>query len=360
MTLFTMPSDLISVVIPTYNRIECIEKAIRSALAQTYRHLEVIIIDDGSTDGTASVVKQYLGTKKVKYIFQDNRGPAAARNRGMVEARGAWIAFLDSDDEWFPWKLEVQIKLIKNLGDVGLIFTDFSATVGAEHHQSFIKVYYPIFNRFIVDYSQIFEQSVNAVDILGSPSPIPPTTRLYVGDIARWIFRGNFVPTLTVLGRRDLFLAIGGMDETLRTGEDADFYLRFCLRHKVAFLDVPSAHYTTSCANRLSADRYTVEMIRNWYRSLQKVVEEVPDFARCNRELVGRQLSYRAYRLARRLIFDGNAGEGRKLLSESLGYHHWDLRAMVLLGVSVLPIAMARRWYRQFLKPFFDRRDNPS
>lgn len=97
----------VSVVIPTYNRARYVGKAIESVLAQAYRGYEIIVVDDGSTDETSQVLRRY--GDKIRYLHQDNAGVSAARNRGIEEARGEWIGFLDSDDEWLPDKLAVQV-----------------------------------------------------------------------------------------------------------------------------------------------------------------------------------------------------------------------------------------------------------
>lgn len=99
---------LISVVIPTYNRVAFVTKAIDSVLNQTFADYEVIVVDDGSTDDTKETLKQYLD--KIKYIYQDNSGVSAARNTGIAVARGEWVAFLDSDDEWRADYLAKQMK----------------------------------------------------------------------------------------------------------------------------------------------------------------------------------------------------------------------------------------------------------
>src|SRR4051794_16299795 len=98
---------LISAVIPTYNYGRFVAGAIDGALAQTYPHVEVIVVDDGSTDDTASIVARYAD-RGVRYVRQPNAGAAAARNRGLVEACGELIAFCDADDVWTPDKLAVQ------------------------------------------------------------------------------------------------------------------------------------------------------------------------------------------------------------------------------------------------------------
>jgi len=98
----------ISIIIPSYNRQNLLPKAIDSLLGQTYPYFEIIIVDDGSTDNTRTVLKKYLDDR-IRYVYQENGGPAAARNRGIKEARYSLLAFLDSDDWFAPEKPETQL-----------------------------------------------------------------------------------------------------------------------------------------------------------------------------------------------------------------------------------------------------------
>jgi glycosyltransferase involved in cell wall biosynthesis len=111
-----MDCDLVSVVIPTYNRAYCIEHTIDSVLAQTHQALDIIVIDDGSTDNAAErVAHRYGAEPRVLYLWQSNQGVSAARNRGFAVARGDYIALLDSDDVWKPWKLDLQLCCLRAL-----------------------------------------------------------------------------------------------------------------------------------------------------------------------------------------------------------------------------------------------------
>ncbi len=110
-----MTKDLVSVIIPTYNRAHLIKRSAMSVLNQTYGNLELIIVDDGSTDNTEEVVKS-IDDDRVIYIKQPNQGACAARNNGIDHAQGEFIAFQDSDDEWHVDKLEKQIKCLKETG----------------------------------------------------------------------------------------------------------------------------------------------------------------------------------------------------------------------------------------------------
>ncbi len=100
---------MVSVIIPTYNRAYCLKRSIESVLAQTYNDLELIIVDDGSTDHTKEIVSQ-MADPKIRYVYQEHSGACFARNRGINEANGEYIAFQDSDDYWHPMKLEMQME----------------------------------------------------------------------------------------------------------------------------------------------------------------------------------------------------------------------------------------------------------
>src|SRR5215469_16427814 len=106
-----MASPLVSIVIPTYNASHFIAAAVESCLAQDYTPVEVLVVDDGSTDDTVSVLEPYRAS--IRYFWQPNDGPARARNRGIAEARGQLIAFLDADDIWLPNKLSQQVQCLE-------------------------------------------------------------------------------------------------------------------------------------------------------------------------------------------------------------------------------------------------------
>lgn len=116
----------VSVIIPTWNRADLLKKAIKSALNQSFSPLEILVCDDGSTDSTHEVVKS-IKDKRVKWITGKHTGlPAIVRNRGIKESKGEWIAFLDSDDEWFPKKLEKQFALAKKTDSLAICSNAFS------------------------------------------------------------------------------------------------------------------------------------------------------------------------------------------------------------------------------------------
>ncbi len=181
----------ISVVIPAYNAERFIAQAVESALSQSVPPLEVVVVDDGSRDGTGSVVGNYDG--RVSYIRQANAGPAAARNRGIREAKGEWIAFLDSDDFWDRNHLELLVNEAGTRKDIALVYSG--------------KKY---------------------VDIDGKHIPnAHKQTQFPSGWIFSEMFDANYISsTSVVLAKRETLSRLGGFNEGMRNSEDYDLWLR--------------------------------------------------------------------------------------------------------------------------------------
>lgn len=199
----------VSVIIPTYNRVQTLERAFKSVLAQSECDWELLIIDDGSTDGTADFVRQWLEQHPDKHTNADrirffstttNRGVSAARNFGVTRARAPWIAFLDSDDEWLPDKLEKQLALTPH----------FSLIHGEE-----------IWIRRGV--------RVNAMD----------KHKKSGGRIFKRCVDLCCVSTTTVMVNREVFLAHRGFREDFPVCEDYELWLRWSANHEVGFIETP-------------------------------------------------------------------------------------------------------------------------
>jgi glycosyltransferase involved in cell wall biosynthesis len=174
-------SPLVSAVIPVYNGERYLAEAIESVLAQDYRPVELIVVDDGSTDGSGDIARSY---PLVRYIRQTNRGVSVARNAGIAAGRGEFIAFLDADDVWTPDKLTVQMEYLLTHPEVGFSFAR---------------------QRFL------FEQGI------GAPPWFPQ--ELLAQDHV------GFMPS-TLVVRKAVFERAGGFDTALRRGEDTEWLLR--------------------------------------------------------------------------------------------------------------------------------------
>lgn len=186
-----MNKNLVSVIIPTYNRSNFIKKTIKSVLNQTYQYFEIIIIDDGSEDNTKQVVDSFKDSR-IKYHWRENCGhPGKVRNVGLKNAKGEFIAFLDSDDFWFPSKLKEQISILKNLQEILLVCTN-----GLIYGSKSSDIFYPIKT----------DNFISLKDLLIE----------------------NLVITSSALMRREVVNMIGFMDENpiLKSGQDYDYWLR--------------------------------------------------------------------------------------------------------------------------------------
>lgn len=171
-----MTAPTISVVIPAYNAAGFISGAITSALTQTTPPLEIIVVDDGSTDNTGEVVTSQFG-KEVTYVRQTNTGPAAARNYGVQIARGEWIAFLDSDDKWKPEKIQRQCEMIE--GDVGLVHTLVEGAYRRRIPPEIID-FQTLWNANCIGTSAVMIRRVALDNVGGFPPDLPPVEDWYV------------------------------------------------------------------------------------------------------------------------------------------------------------------------------------
>jgi glycosyltransferase involved in cell wall biosynthesis len=116
-----LPTNLISVIIPFYNRERFLGESLDSVLKQSYQHIEIIAVDDGSTDGSAAVVTQFT-TPRLRYLYQENGGAGAARNYGIAKSKGDFFAFLDSDDLWSEDKLSLQMEVFSKMEHLDMVF----------------------------------------------------------------------------------------------------------------------------------------------------------------------------------------------------------------------------------------------
>ena len=218
----------VSVIIPTYNRGWTIGEAVDSVLAQDYREFELIVVDDGSTDNTPEVLDAYRGT--IKVFRQENTGVSAARNRGIAEASGRFIAFLDSDDLWLPQKLSRQVEFFNTTPDALICQTE------EVWIRSGVRVNPK--KRHQKPSGMIFEPSL--VLCLVSPS--------------------------AVMIRRSLLEIVGNFDETLPACEDYDLWLRISCRFPVYRIDTPLIIKRGGHEDQLSAsfglDRFRIKAIK--------------------------------------------------------------------------------------------------
>src|SRR5581483_5809367 len=258
-------SDLVSVIIPSYNRAYCIAATVDSALAQSHQNLEILVVDDGSKDATRDLIAERYGREpRVRYLHQANSGVSAARNHGLRVATGDYLALLDSDDLWLPWKVEAQLRCLAALPSAGMIWTDMDAIgPGGELLQRrYLTTMYSSYQRFSRE--QLFRDArpLSAIDARLAAQLDDP--RVFLGDIFSPMITGNLVHTSTVLLRRARFELVREFDVELRySGEDYDFHLRTCRDGDVAYLDAPSILYQRGREDQLTNRKYSVHMAEN-------------------------------------------------------------------------------------------------
>lgn len=211
---------LVSVVIPTYNRAHVICEAVDSVLAQTYPRVEVIVVDDGSTDDTSLKLKSY--GKRIRVVSQSNAGPAIARNRGITLSNGDVIAFQDSDDTWHSTKLERQVALLEKGGNSVPCCLSNATVEGASNGE-------------ITSFKSSF------ID--------PPYQEGFWFNAAEVLATRFILFNQTAAIRRDVLERIGGFDESLKYIEDYDLSLRIALEGPWAFIQPPLVLYRPGSPN---------------------------------------------------------------------------------------------------------------
>lgn len=192
----------ISVIIPTYNRSCIIREAIDSVLNQNYKNYEIIVVDDGSTDDTYSILEKYNG--RIRYVFQNNGGVGKARNTGIRLAKGNFIAFLDSDDLWDPEKLSFQLNFFRGNPGAYISYTK----------ETWLK------NNIRINQPQIYMPTADT-------------------DIISKLLNRCFIGASSVMVKRELFGLVGYFNEFFPVCEDLDLWLRMAVKYPIYFIDRP-------------------------------------------------------------------------------------------------------------------------
>ena len=207
----------VSVIIPTYNRASMLNEAIQSVLDQTYSDYEIVVVDDGSTDNTRNVVNKF-SDKRVRYVFQENRGRSNARNHGISLAQGRYIAFLDSDDLFLPHKLERQVIALNENAEFGMVYSSAICT-----------------------------------DEQGKEMGC-----MYKATASGWIYSkvAFYVPLTiilpTVMLRTEVLSQLGGFDENMERFEDTDMWRRVARKFKILAIPEPLCRIRTHSDNELA------------------------------------------------------------------------------------------------------------
>ena len=271
----------VSVIIPTYNRAHLIGRAIQSVLNQTYRDFEIIIVDDGSTDNTEEVIKEFQKRdERIRYIKHErNKGYPKALNTGIKAAKGEYIAFQDDDDEWLPEKLEKQMRVFENApAKVGVVYTGFWRI---ENNK---KIYIPFF-----------------------------WVKQKEGNIHEELLKGNFIGTPAALVRKECFEKVGGFDTKLPYLQDWELWIRISKCYQFRYIDssLLNSFYTPDSLN------YQPPLIRA--KTMKLILSKhFNDFAKNKKLLSGHYFS-----LGVNLYYSSeNFEEGKNYLIKAVKIHY--------------------------------------
>ena len=350
-----MGSPLVSVIVPTFNRAYCLPRTIDSILRQTHRNLEVIVVDDGSSDQTRDLVQRSYGVdRRVKYYHQDNQGANAARNQGIRLSKGEYVALLDSDDTWMPWKLQLQLACMERFPEVGMVWTDMEAlgADGAVLSTSYLRTMYDAYRWFSND--QLFSCVCPLTGIVPELHSVTEGRTLAIGDIFSQMVMGNLVHTSTVVVKRQRLEKVRGFNEELQpSGGDYDFHLRTCREGPVGFVDIATIRYQTGMPDRLSRESTTLSRATNCLRTILPVLEQDRARIRLSLAMIHSRLAEVHDWIGETALDLGLMSEARRHLLASLRHDPLQPRALRMLALSFLPFRLglsARKLFRM-LRP---------
>lgn len=301
----------VSIVIPTYNHASLLGEALESVFAQTYQDFEIIVVDDGSTDDTAGVLRPLVEQGLIRCIHQQKQGVSAARNRGIAEANGRYIAFLDSDDLFEPAKLDIQVKYLRDHPEAGLVQSGFTK----------------------------FD---NSGQDLGYRDTSWFSGRIYPQILLYWT---TLMAVDTVLVSKTVFDAIGLFDTTLSMGEDLDLWRRIARKYPFGFINKSLARVRVHAGNT-SGDKLRATQGLLMY--LEKAFKDDPGLSKQFRKRAfSRLFSTMAYNL-----LSENGGEAlqaarlnarRAIVNDPVNWHGYMAYLSTLFGNN-LRHALIRRW----------------
>lgn len=313
-------NDSVSVVIPTYNRSDLVHRAVRSVLAATAPGDEVIVVDDGSTDDTGEVVRRF--GDPVRYVRIENSGPAAARNVGIGLARNPLLAFLDSDDEWFADKLELQRRVLERFPEVVFCFGNiYSSRPSGKIIHDVLHNDWRNHVRIGSDTAPVLRDTLGPAVRYSSFAKLPDGRTdfdVYVGDMYAAEMEACYIVSDTVLVRRDRAGAAMRYPEQIRLMEDYECFARLAKVGPTAFLDCEIAHVWEHDGPRLTGAE-TISHLTARIDMLERVFGPDAEFMRTHGARYAQVLQSKIRLRARLLITSGRLVEAREELKRSGG-----------------------------------------
>lgn len=299
------PAPAVTVVVPTYNRVSLVGASLDSIARQTFRDFEVMVVDDGSSDNT----KELIASRKepIRYLWQHNQGPAAARNHALRLVRSEFVAFLDSDDLWLPTFLERTIGWLREHPEDALVFTDFRS-------------------------------------IRASGKPMHGhRKRPYGGDVTARLFASTFICTPAVVVRSAVIRDAGGFDERMSHCEDYDLWLRLSLKHRFGLIEEPL--FLRRCHHdSLSRKGCSPDVLVRKADMLARFYETGGGKAKIPADLAQKRIAKTYYSAAKAFLRLGRPARAVDLLRRSMVYRplnlktwSWYMRALLSRALAMEP-----------------------
>ncbi len=318
-------APLVSVIMPAYNTAAWIAESIDSVLNQDYPAKELLVIDDGSTDGTLEILRAY--GDRIRLITQRNQGSAVARNAGLDAAHGEFIAFLDSDDVWLPGKLSAQVRYLQAHPELGMIYSRWRAWKPDAQGR------YPTAVELGV--------SDEAADTL--PGTVPQGS----GWLYNRLLFGSLLHTITTMARRELVERVGHFDPELKRGQDYDYWLRASRLTEIHKLDVVHALYRLhgdGCIKKWPGINYEQRVLE---KALAQWGLQGPNGEQSDARAVRHRLAGTCFDFGYHHFWEGDATLADRALHEALRLHptratYWRYAALSLARRLGLPLPRRR------------------
>ena len=322
------------------------------------------MIDDGSKDDTPRLVRQrYKDAPRIRYVTQENRGVAAARNRALDMAQGEYIAFLDSDDYWEPWKLRAQLACFAHCPEVGVVWTDMQAVEpgGAVMFPRYLRKMYSAYRYYPEEtlFRAKYRLADIAPDLFHAPSgELTAEARkslqdvaFYTGTIFPQMVRGNLVHTSTVLMRRERVRQTGRFDLSFHNiGEDYDYHLRASRLGPVGYLDTASVCYQVQAEDQLTHSSLHLGAARNFLIVAERELRNVETRRALGEDVAMQTLAEAHAWIGQELLMRGDTKGARQHLRQALEFDAACPDARRNLAVAALPSSVyvaARGFYRR-------------
>lgn|GEM_PF-1732142 len=301
----------VCVIIPTYNRSHYIAEAIDSVLGQNYEELSIIVVDDGSTDETDSILRSY--GNRIKTVKQLRGGPGKARNAGMEMAldQCSYIAFLDSDDMWQESKIKTQVEIMESLPQIGFLFSEFFVLKNnGELKCSGLRRW----GQAVLSWDTIFPNKRVFSSLVSERESKGKDFTVYWGDLYTWLLRDSYILPSSAMIRRECIEAGVRFPEGVYLYEDWDFFARIARSWDGGFMDVETTinrgHDDDVRLTRTTA----FNACKNRLALIERVWRKDPDFIGRNEEMVRSIESDQLFIMAKEYLLAGETYKSRQTL----------------------------------------------